>query len=160
MKDRRRLRAIAVGFIAACLSACASNSNLISAPTVNLTSVELAEATLKRQTFHLGFDVDNPNPFPLPVRAVEYRVLFDDERFVGGETDGSFTVPASGQDAFVITVDLDILNAAAQIASLFQRGVPEQVNYELQGRLTVDIPFARPIPFSSTGVIDVAGGRF
>ena len=121
---------------------------------MNLTSVELASASLRRQTFNLGFDVDNPNPFPLPVKAVEYRVLFDDEKFAGGETAGSFTVPAQGQDVFMISVDLDLLGSATQFASLLRRGMPEQVNYELQGSLTVDIPFTKPIPFSSTGASD------
>jgi LEA14-like dessication related protein len=160
MHDRKRLRTFTIGLTVACLSACASTDTLISSPTVNLTSVELTAISLKRQTFSLGFGVDNPNPFPLPVRAIEYRVLLDDERFAGGATEGSFTVPAGGQDAFMISVDIDFLNTATQFASLFRGGVPEQVNYELQGSLTVDIPFARPIPFSSTGVIDVDGGRF
>jgi LEA14-like dessication related protein len=160
MKDRNRLRTVAIVLAATCLSACASTDTLISSPTVNLTSVELTAISLKRQTFDLGFDVDNPNPFPLPVKSVEYRVMLDDERFVGGETTGSFTVPARGQDAFIISVDLDFINTANQFAALLRTGVPEQVNYELQGSLTVDIPFARPVPFSSTGVIDVDGGRF
>ncbi len=160
MKDRSRLHTLAIGSMAAFLFGCAGTDTLISSPTVNLTSVELTAISLKQQSFDLGFDVGNPNPFPLPVKAVEYRVLFDDERFAGGETEGSFTVPAGGQDAFVISVDLDFLNTATQFASLFRKGIPEQVHYELEGSLTVDIPFARPIPFSSTGVIDVAGGRF
>jgi len=160
MNKRTGLRIFVIGLIITSLSACASTETLISSPTVNLTSVELTAISLKRQSFNLGFDVGNPNPFPLPVKAVEYRVFFDDEKFAGGATEGSFTVPADGQDAFMISVDLDVLNTATQIASLFRRGVPERVNYELQGSLTVDIPFARPIPFSSTGVIDVAGGRF
>jgi LEA14-like dessication related protein len=160
MKHWIRLRRLAVALVAISLSACAGTGTIVGAPTVDLTSVKLAEASLRRQTFHLGFDVGNPNPFPLPVKAVEYRVLFDDERFAGGETKGSFTVPAGGKDAFVISVDLDFLDTATQIASLFRKGVPRQVNYELQGSLTVDIPFTRPIPFSSTGVIHVDGGRF
>jgi LEA14-like dessication related protein len=160
MNDRNRLRTLALSLVATGLCSCASTDTLISSPTVNLTSVELTAISLKRQTFNLGFDVDNPNPFPLPVKAVEYRVLFDDERFAGGETTGRFTVPARGQDAFVISVDLDFMSTANQFASLLRKGVPEQVNYELQGNLTVDIPFARPVPFSSTGVIDVDGGRF
>lgn len=160
MKHWIRFRTPGVVLIAVVLTACASTGTVVSAPTVNLTSVELAEASLRRQTFHLGFDVDNPNPFPLPVKAVEYRVFFDDERFAGGETEGRFTVPARGQDEFMISVDLDFLNTATQIASLFRRGVPEEVNYELQGSLTVDIPFTRPIPFSSTGIIHVDGDRF
>ena len=150
----------AITVVAAGISSCAGTGTLVSSPTVNLTSVRLAEISLRRQTFHLGFDVGNPNPFPLPVKAVEYRVFFDNKKFVGGETEGNFTVPADGQDAFVISVDVDILSTATQIAALFRQGMPEQVNYELQGSLTVDIPFTRPIPFSSTGVIDVDGGRF
>lgn len=160
MNNRTKIRTFIIGFIATVLAACASTNTMISSPTVNLTSVELTAMSLKRQTFNLGFDVGNPNPFPLPVKAVEYRLLFDNERFAGGATAGSFTVPAGGHDAFTISVDLDFLNTATQVAALFRGGVPEQVNYELQGSLTVDIPFVRPIPFSSTGVIDVNSGRF
>ena len=160
MLQRIYLRTFTVCLITACLSACASTASLISPPTVELASVRLTAISLQRQTFSLGFNVDNPNPFPLPVKAVEYRVFFDDERFAGGATDGSFTVPASGRDAFSISVDVDFLSTATQIAALLQKGVPKRVNYDLQGSLTVDIPFARPIPFSSTGVIDVDGSRF
>ena len=160
MKQLINIRTLGVAVVAACLSACAGTGTIVSSPTVDLTSVKLADLSLRRQTFHLGFDVDNPNPFPLPVKAIEYRLLFDDERFVGGETEGGFTVPAGGKDAFMISVDLDVLTTATQIASLFRQGVPDQVHYELQGSLTIDIPFTRPIPFSSTGVINVEGGRF
>jgi LEA14-like dessication related protein len=146
-----------IGF---CVTACAGTGALVSSPTVNLRSVELASASFSRQTFRLSFDVDNPNPFPLPVTGIEYRVLLDDERFAGGETAGSFIVPARGRDAFMISVDLDVLGSAMQFASMFSGGAPGQVHYELQGSLSVDIPFTRPIPFSSTGVIDVDGGGF
>jgi hypothetical protein len=33
--------------------------------------------------------------------------------------------------------------------------MPETIDYELHGSLAVDIPFARPVPFSSSGVIRV-----
>ena len=160
MKHRTIHRASGIAIITIFLTACAGTNTMISSPTVNLTSVELANISLRRQTFNLGFDVANPNSFPLPVRAVEYRVFFDEEIFAGGETEGSFTVPARGQDEFMISVELDFLNVASQISTLFRRGVPEMVNYRLQGSLTVDIPFTRPIPFSSTGVIQVDGSLF
>ena len=51
------------------LSACAGTETLVSSPTVSLASVELERAGLRQQTFLLGFDVSNPNPFPLPVRS-------------------------------------------------------------------------------------------
>lgn len=141
------------------LSACAGTETLVSSPTVSLSSVELERADFRQQTFLLGFDVRNPNPFPLPVRSMTYRVLLDDEKFAGGEAAGSFTVPARSDDAFMISVDLDILNSAGHLASLMQNGVPDRVNYALEGSLTVDIPFTRPIPFSSSGVIDVGRHR-
>ena len=141
------------------LSACASTETLVNSPTVSLASVELERADFRQQTFLIGFDVTNPNPFPLPVRSMTYRVLFDDQKFAGGETAGSFTVPARGDDEFMISVDIDILNSASQLASLMQNGVPDQVHYALEGSLTVDIPFTRPIPFSSSGVIRVDGYR-
>lgn len=137
------------------LSACAGTETLVASPTVNLTSVKLEDVSFSKQTFLLAFDVSNPNPFPLPVRMVSYNLTFDDQKFAGGETAGSFTVPARGEDAFLISVDLDVLNTATQLSSLLRGGMPEQVEYALKGSLTVDIPFTRPIPFYSSGVIQI-----
>ena len=160
MKQSADFRALPVWLAALVLTGCAGTGPLVSSPTVNLTSVKLEDLSFRRQTFLLAFDVSNPNPFPLPVKAISYNVVFDDERFAGGETEGRFTVPAQGDDAFMISVDLDVLNTATQLTSLIRGGLPEQVSYELDGSLTVDIPFARPIPFSSTGVIRIQGQRF
>lgn len=137
------------------LSACAGTGTVIDSPKVDLTGVELTSANLRRQTFLLRFDVSNPNPFPLPVKAVEYRVDFDNEKFAGGETQGSFTVPAHGDDTFAISVDLDFMSSATHLTSLFRGGFRENVSYELNGSLAVDIPFVKPIPFSSSGVINL-----
>ncbi len=146
---RKMLSLFAVIF----LSACASTGTVIEAPRVNLTGVELISANLQRQTFLLRFDVSNPNPFPLPVKAVEYRVDFDDEKFADGKTQGSCTVPARGDDSFAIRVQLDFLNSAKHLTSLFQGGFRDNISYELKGSLAVDIPFVHPLPFSSSGVI-------
>lgn len=141
-------------------SACAGTSTVVDSPTVELVSVELSEANFSRQTFLLGFDVSNPNPFPLPVKAIKYRVLLDEEKFAGGETEGSFTVPARGDDEFVISVDLDFLNSTPQLASLLRGGLQEDLGYELQGSLAIDIPLVKPIPFASTGVVKVSTDYF
>lgn len=137
------------------LAGCAGTGALVSAPTVDLTSVEIEKISFTGQTVLLGFVVDNPNAFPLPVRSVNYRVMFDDERFAGGEARAAFTIPAYGSDAFQLSVQLDILNTAGQISSLLQGGLPDRVNYRVEGDLSVDIPLAKPLPFSSTGTIQV-----
>ncbi len=137
------------------LSGCAGTGSVIDSPRVDLTAVELTSANIRRQTFLLSFDVSNPNPFPLPVKAVDYEVIFDDRKFAGGQTQGSFTVPASGDDSFAISVDLDFLSSATHLTSLFSGGFSENISYELQGSLAVDIPFVKPIPFSNSGVINM-----
>jgi len=145
-------RGIAISVL---LAGCAGTGALVTAPSVDLTSVEMEKISFSGQTVLLGFEVDNPNAFPLPVKAVKYRVMFDDERFAGGETRAAFTIPAYGNDTFQLSVQLDILNAASQISSLLQSGLPDRVNYRVEGDLSVDIPFAKPLPFSSSGSIQV-----
>jgi LEA14-like dessication related protein len=160
MKGSKQLR-ISVGLLAALfLSACASTETMIATPTVQLKSVELSKVGFNQQTFLLGFDVSNPNSFPLPVRAVKYRLLFDDKSFANGETQGNFTVPAHSDDEFVLSVNVNLLDSATQLTSLLRGGVPEYVEYELQGSLAIDIPFVRPVPFSNTGVIPVKNSGF
>ena len=155
MKGSKQLQ-ISVGLLAALfLSACASTETMISTPAVQLKSVELSKVGFNQQTFLLGFDVSNPNSFPLPVKAVKYRLFFDDKSFASGETQGNFTVAAHSDDQFVLSVNVNFLDSATQLTSLLRGGVPEYVEYELQGSLAIDIPFVRPVPFSSTGVIPV-----
>jgi len=148
---RRCLMVLAI----VCLSACAGTGNVIDSPSVELTAVELTSASFRRQTFLLTFDVSNPNPFPVPVKAVDYQVDFDDRKFAGGKTQGSFTVPARGADSFAISVDLDILSSASHLKSLVRGDFKENISYELNGNLAVDIPLVKPIPFSSSGVINM-----
>ena len=52
-------------------------------------------------------------------------------------------------------VRMDILSQAAQLTSLLHGGVPENVSYRVDGSLTVDIPFTRPLNFGSSGMIAV-----
>ncbi len=137
------------------LSACAGTGAVIDSPEVALTGVELTSANIRRQTFLLSFDISNPNPFPLPVKAVDYEVIFDDQKFAGGETQGSFTVPAYGTDTFAISVELDFLNSTAHLKSLMSGGFRESITYDLRGRLAVDIPLVKPIEFSNSGVINM-----
>jgi len=160
MRSSKQLR-ISAGLLAIMfLSACATTETMIAAPTVQLKTVELSKVSFNQQTFLLGFDVSNPNSFPLPVKAVKYRLLFDDKSFANGETRGNFTVPAHGDDQFVLSVNVSFLDSATQLTSLLRGGVPDHVEYELQGSLAIDIPFVKPVAFSSAGVIPVKNSGF
>lgn len=140
--------------LAICLSACASiPENLIASPHVNLSNVQVVELGFKSQTFLFSFDVANPNPFPLPVRHVGYGVRLNGQRFASGETVSEFTIPADGETSFAISVDLNLLQTAPQLLSVVRDGTRRDINYELDGRLSVDIPLTPPIKYHNSGKV-------
>jgi len=135
------------------LSACASTGDLVSVPVVSLRNVQLTDVELSRQTFLLSFDVSNPNPFPLPISTVSYGVELDSQRFASGRTQGGFTVPASGDGQFAISVELNLLKTAPQLLYIVRDGEKRDIAYELKGQLGVDIPLVKPMDFESSGAI-------
>ena len=135
------------------LSACASQGPAIVAPVVELSSIELLDLNLRQQSFRLHFDVANPNPFPLPIRSVQYAVFLESRQFASGETSSRFSVPARGASTFDISVDLDLMSTAASFASLLRSGTSRPIPYQVNGSVSVGIPFAPPLRFSQDGTI-------
>jgi LEA14-like dessication related protein len=160
MIDTTRNRNLALALISLVLVACASTGLRIETPSVTLQSIRLEEADLSRQRFVLSFGVQNPNPFPLPIRAIRYRVMLDNQRFAGGETVSDFTIPSRGDGNFSISVETDLLRSGTQLAGLLRNATRESVDYELAGDLTVDIPFAPPLEYAQRGTIMVQSLAF
>ncbi|HEX5766539.1 MAG TPA: LEA type 2 family protein [Woeseiaceae bacterium] len=140
---------------AALLASCAAPKLTVQPPAVTLTGIEVRNIGISGQTFLLGFAVSNPNPFPLPVKNIRYTVMLDGQRFAGGETESDFVVSARGDGEFRIGVEMDLLQSVSQLSTLFRGGLRDTLEYDMDGSLAVDIPFSRPIPFSSKGVIKV-----
>jgi LEA14-like dessication related protein len=147
-------------FAALAMTACATTETIVERPTVTLVGVELEEVAFRSQTFLLEFTVSNPNAFPLPIESVRYQILFDKKRLAGGSTPASFSVPARGEGAFALSVDTDFLGSAGQITSILSGGVPEYVDFEIQGSLAIDLPLVKPLAFSSSGVIPIRNGSY
>lgn len=137
------------------LTACASTGDLISAPGVSLRNVEIANIDFTGQTFLLGFDVTNPNPFPLPVRTISYAVELEGYRFASGSTAGGFTVPSTGDAEFTISVELDLLKTAPQLLFIVRDSVRRDIPYTLKGKFSLDIPLTEPVRFETSGAIRV-----
>ncbi|MDH3265356.1 MAG: LEA type 2 family protein [Gammaproteobacteria bacterium] len=155
-----KLKACSSTLLVACLlAACASTGNVIRAPDVRLTNVQMTAIEFSGQTFLLGFDVSNPNPFPLPISAVSYGVELDGYRFASGRTNGGFTVPATGDGEFAISVELDLLKTAPQLLYIVSDGVKRSIPYALKGELGVDIPLTKPVSFATTGEIRLQAPR-
>ena len=101
----------------------------------------------------LSFDVSNPNGFSLPVKSVSYGVKLNGQSFASGTTASEFSVPASGNTQFAISVDLDLLRSAPQLLSIVRQSMRDDVAYELDGQFAVDLPLAPPLNFNNSGTI-------
>ena len=153
---RKVFKSAVVLFVIAIVTGCASTETIVAKPVVELRSVALTDLSFTGQTFMLSFDVDNPNPFPLPIRAVRYHVQLDKQSFANGETPGEFSIPAGGSGSFDISVEVDVLKSASRLSSVLKSGIRQPVEYELNGTLAVDIPYVEPLPFNHTGHIKIA----
>jgi LEA14-like dessication related protein len=144
------------GISALCLLvSCAGSATLIESPSVGLANIRSGQMSFDRQTFVLDFEIHNPNAFPLPVKALRYNLQIADQRFASGETRGEFTVPAGGDSAFAISVDLNMLQQASGLASMLRVGSRGDLPYKLDGSVTVNIPLTRPVPFSNNGILSL-----
>jgi len=139
--------------LAVLLSSCASFENVVSAPNVSLRNVHVESIDLGGQTFILAFDVTNPNPFPLPIKTVDYNVKLDGHRFASGATTSPFTVPAGSDSEFGISVDVNLLQTAPELLFVVRDASRRDIPYSLEGRLGVDIPYTKPVKFESAGLI-------
>jgi len=146
-------RFVCSGLLLMALSGCAALDEVVSAPDVSLRDVEVAELDFGGQTFLLAFDVSNPNPFPLPVSMISYGVHLDGHRFASGESVCEITVPAASDAEVTISVDLDLLKTAPELLFIVKEGAHRDIPYALEGRLGVDIPYAKPVRFQTSGVI-------
>lgn len=150
------LKHLGATLVAAILvSSCAGMGTIVSTPGVSLRNIEALDLGFSGQRFLLGFDVTNPNPFPLPVSGVSYNVELDGQRFATGATPGRFTIPAAGDGEFSISVELDLLRSAPQLLYIVREANRRPVPYELRGQFELDIPLTDPVAFRTSGLVSL-----
>lgn len=159
MKSMYRAATVVPVLFTLALSGCATSvQDLIKSPEVELSSVQVMGLGFNSQTFLLSFDISNPNAFSLPVRSVSYALKLDGQRFASGETPSEFSVPANGEGQFAISVDLNLLQTAPQLLSIVRQSAREDVNYQLDGNLEVDLPFVPAVSYRTTGAVRLTPG--
>ena len=156
MNNANRAR-ISLLLVASALSACASlPQNALQMPNVSLSNVEVVGLGFDGQTFLLSFDVSNPNPVSLPVRHLAYGLKLNGQRFASGETDCEIVIPANGDTTFAINVDLDLLQTAPQLLFIVRDGGRQEIAYEVEGRMGLDLPLVPPIRYRNNGSFRLA----
>ena len=137
------------------VTACATITQGIQTPAISLESVRLTDANLTRQTFMLGFTVDNPNSIPIPISSIGYALNFAGQTFATGATAESFTLPANGQGNFKARVETNLVDSARSLSQMILVGGQRELEYDLSGDVNVDLPFVRSLPFRQSGVVSL-----
>ncbi len=149
----RRCALTAASMVAiAFMSGCALLRTDLSPPQATLVAVELMELGLRSQRFNLVFDLDNPNTVALPISELGYRVVLAGNEFAQGRSEGAFHLPARGRERVRLSVTTDLLRSLDQLQGLVNAGGRE-VDYELEGRVFLDMPLRPSLRFADTGSI-------
>jgi LEA14-like dessication related protein len=135
MPNRTLMRAAALltGVALVMLLGCRSVlEHTLERPEVSLRGVRMTQMGLLSQQTEIALQLKNPNPVPLPVKAVRYKIVLAGLQVANGETTDAFTVPAKGETDINLLVRTNALQLAAQAANL-AANFNGRIDYEING---------------------------
>ena len=93
----------------------------------------------------------------IPVRGLDYTVKLSGNDFARGMTPSEFTLPALGEELVDVDVTTNLLDVGRQILEILDRR-QSQLDYEVTGKVRVDLPFVKSLPFSRQGSVNLDYG--
>ncbi len=133
---------------------CESLGQKVETPKLSLVSINLLSAGLLEQRYGVQLRVENPNPISLPITGVSYELKLAGDTFATGVTPDPFSVPKYGETEFQIEVRTNLLKSAKYLVDWY-RGGSDALDYELGGKLQIDLPLLGAVPFSESGSISL-----
>jgi LEA14-like dessication related protein len=120
-------------------------------PILSVAGIELVGGNLLQQNFLVKFNIQNPNNRALPVTGLHAELSVLGKRVASGIVDRAFVVPAQGSSQFDMTINANLALVLLNLkASADQRS--DDIDYELTGVASIDLPFLREVPFRQRGV--------
>jgi LEA14-like dessication related protein len=151
----RVLRIAVLTFVTCLATGCASLGPKIEAPKLSVVRVGMVSADIFSQQFRVRVHVANPNDRAIPVKAIEYELFLQGDSFAEGTTNAPFTVPALGETEFDMMVRTNFVSSIGRLLSRLETSPDRKLQYEMSGKVYVDLPFIRSVPFSDTGIVDL-----
>jgi LEA14-like dessication related protein len=120
-------------------------------PILSVVGIQLVGGTLLQQNFLVKFNVQNPNDRALPVAGLHAELNVLGERVASGVVDRAFAVPAHGSSEFDMTISANLAMVLFKVKQSRDKG-SDDIDYELTGAASIDLPFLREVPFRQRGV--------
>ena len=162
VRERRSLAplsALAVIVAGALLGACSLFAPKFERPNLSVANIQMLDGNFFQQNFLVRLKIQNPNNRELPVDGLSADLKIAGEPFAMGVSNRAFVVPAFGETEFEMTVSA---NMAIGVLKLLAKNQDQRdsIDYELNGKVSIDLPFMRSIPFHQNGAYSLKGKNF
>jgi len=134
---------------------CASANNDFAAPRITVQNLTALSPAAGQGRFSVGVLIDNPNPEPILIRDLEFKLRLADQGILDGHSTLALTVAALDQQTLTLELRSDIISSVSRLLS-FVQGPQNALPYEIYGRVTLDRALKEPIPFSARGQVPLA----
>jgi len=131
------------------LSGCTALPPAIENPHVTLNNLQVLDMTLLEQRYAVTLRVQNPNPVPIPVSGVSFRLDINDTEFGRGVTNQAVTIPAYGEALVELSLVSNLARLFDQVRGMESNRGPS-LRYRLSGGLSVSNRFGK-LPFDYQG---------
>lgn len=137
------------------LSACSALGPKLETPRLSIVSANLVSADVFSQQFNIRVHVANPNDRELPIKGIDYQLFLEGDSFAEGVSNAPFVVPALGEKEFDMSLRTNFVSSIGRLLSRLESSNRNQVRYSISGKVLVDIPMVRAIPFNESGTVDL-----
>ena len=122
-------------------------------PTFSLKEVAVTTISLKEINFLFGIEVENPNPFDLKLRGLEYKAYLADQEVGNGRLEKEVLIAKSSSTLVQIPLQTD-LKSLSNPLGLFLSG--KDLRYKIEGAAVITARLGTTtLPFSKSGEINL-----
>jgi LEA14-like dessication related protein len=162
-RDRfARSRGLRVSVVFACLAlleACSLFAPKFERPNLQVVGIQMLDGNFFQQNFLVRLKIQNPNNRALPVNGLGADLTIAGEKFASGVSNRAFTVEAFGESEFEMTVSANMAVGLLKLLAKNDNKL-EAIDYDLSGKVSIDLPFMRSIPFHQNGSYSLKGKTF
>ena len=113
---------------------CAALQPQIATPQISVTSLRLLPTAGMSPRFEVGLHLVNPNPIPLPLKGISYKVRLEEYDILNGASSNLPPLKAYGEIDFRVRATVDLLSGLQLINELLARP-HQEVSYQLEAKL-------------------------